>query len=68
MESVESRCWDRFFGDFHLSVAPAFVSGYLAIVLVMAGAFLMHFAPGELDPRAQRIVYTYAADHSDAGN
>ena len=44
MESVGDML-GQIFGDFHLSVAPAFISGYLAIVLIMAGAFLMHFAP-----------------------
>ncbi len=31
--------------DFHLSVAPQFISGYLMIVLVMVAALLTHFAP-----------------------
>ena len=31
--------------NFHISVAPQFVSGYLMIVLIMTGAYLMHFAP-----------------------
>lgn len=35
----------QIFTNFHLSVAPQFFSGYLLIVLVMAGALLMHFAP-----------------------
>ena len=36
MESVGDML-GQIFGDFHLSVAPAFISGYLAIML--------HFAP-----------------------
>lgn len=56
MESVEQML-GQIFGDFHLSVAPAFVSGYLAIVLVMAGAFLMHFAP-ENWTRGLKGLYT----------
>lgn len=35
----------QIFSDFHLSVAPQFVEGYLLIVLVMAGALLLHFLP-----------------------
>lgn len=33
------------FTDFHITVASQFVEGYLLIVLAMAGALLMHFAP-----------------------
>ena len=29
----------------NLDVAPQFLEGYMAIILVMAGAFVMHFAP-----------------------
>lgn len=35
----------QIFTDFHLSVAPQFIEGYLMIVLVMIGALLMHFLP-----------------------
>ena len=31
--------------NFHFSVAPQFLSGYLMIVLVMVAGYLMHFAP-----------------------
>lgn len=31
--------------NFHLSVAPQFIQGYLMIVLAIVGAYLMHFAP-----------------------
>lgn len=35
----------QIFTDFHISVMPQFVDGYLAIVLLMLGALLMHFVP-----------------------
>lgn len=44
MESVADM-WHQIAYDFHLSVAPQFVEGYLMIVLVMIAAYLMHFAP-----------------------
>ena len=44
MESVREM-GTQIFTDFHLSVAPQFIEGYLMIVLVMIGALLMHFAP-----------------------
>lgn len=31
--------------DFHLSVAPQFISGYLMIVLIMVATLLVHFSP-----------------------
>ncbi|MCM1293150.1 MAG: MBOAT family protein [Bacteroides sp.] len=37
--------WVAVSENFHLSVAPQFIEGYLAIVLVMVGAYIMHFAP-----------------------
>lgn len=57
----------QIFTNFHLEVAPQFVSGYLTIVLIMLGAYLMHFAPeswtswlknkyGGLNPIFQTIV------------
>ena len=35
----------QIFCDFHLSVAPQFVEGYMMIVLIMIAGFAMHFAP-----------------------
>jgi len=37
--------WAQITGNFHADIAPQFIEGYLAIVLVMIGAYLMHFAP-----------------------
>ena len=31
--------------NFHLSVAPQFLEGYLMIVIAIVGAYIMHFAP-----------------------
>lgn len=35
----------QIFNDFHISVAPQFIEGYLLIVIAMAAAYLLHFAP-----------------------
>ena len=35
----------QIFCDFHLSVAPQFVEGYMMIVLIMVAGFALHFAP-----------------------
>lgn len=35
----------QIFTDFHVSVIPQFVEGYLMIVLLIAGALLFHFLP-----------------------
>lgn len=37
--------WAQITGNFHADIAPQFFEGYLAIVLVIIGAYLMHFAP-----------------------
>lgn len=66
METVKEMT-TQIFTNFHLEVAPQFVSGYLTIVLIMIGAYLMHFAPekwtawlkgkfGGLHPVLQTIV------------
>lgn len=44
LQSVK-EIWQQITGNFHIEVAPQFIEGYLAIVLVMIGAYLMHFAP-----------------------
>ncbi len=57
----------QLFTNFHLSVAPQFISGYLMIVLIMIGAYIMHFLPekwtywnkkqfSELHPAAQTVI------------
>lgn len=37
--------WAQITGNFHAEIAPQFFAGYLAIMLVIIGAYLMHFAP-----------------------
>lgn len=44
MQTVK-EIWASITGNFHADVAPQFVEAYLAIVLVIIGAYLMHFAP-----------------------
>ncbi len=44
METVGQMA-DRIFTDFHLSVAPQFVEGYLMIVLALALGFIAHMTP-----------------------
>jgi len=57
----------QLFTNFHLSVAPQFISGYLMIVLIMIGAYIMHFLPEKwtywskkqfsgLHPAAQTVI------------
>lgn len=41
-------------GDFHLSVAPQFITGYAMIVAVMFAGLLMHFAPSRWTVSATR--------------
>ncbi len=50
MEAVGDM-WQQVTGNFHLSVAPQFFEGYLMVVLAMAGAYLMHFAPSSWTSR-----------------
>lgn len=67
METVREMA-TQVFTNFHADVAPQFVSGYLMIVLIMVGAYLMHFAPeswttklrsgfGSLHPVLQTVVF-----------
>lgn len=67
METVGEMA-TQVFTNFHADVAPQFVSGYLMIVLIMVGAYLMHFAPvswttklssgfGSLHPVLQTVVF-----------
>lgn len=67
METVGEMA-TQVFTNFHADVAPQFVSSYLMIVLIMVGAYLMHFAPeswttklrscfGSLHPVLQTVVF-----------
>ncbi|MCM1163020.1 MAG: MBOAT family protein [Muribaculaceae bacterium] len=44
MEDV-GMMWHQILTDFHLSVAPQFVSGYLMIVLAMVAGYMVHVTP-----------------------
>lgn len=37
--------WVNLTGNFHAEVAPQFWEGYMAIIIIIAAAFIMHFAP-----------------------
>lgn len=57
LEAVKDMGY-QIFHDFHISVAPQFIEGYLLIVLVMLGAYLMHFAP---EKWTEKLKNGYAA-------
>lgn len=40
-----SMMWHQIVSDFHLSVAPQFVEGYLAIVIAMLAGYVLHMTP-----------------------
>ncbi|MDE5744066.1 MAG: MBOAT family protein, partial [Paramuribaculum sp.] len=44
LETVRDMA-NQIFHNFHISVAPQFIEGYLMIVIAIVGAYLMHFAP-----------------------
>ena len=39
--------WHQITDDFHISVAPQFVEGYMTIVIAMAAGYLLHMTPSE---------------------
>lgn len=45
--------WHQIINDFHISVAPQFISGYLTIVIAMATGYLLHIAPSRLGARVK---------------
>ena len=55
MENV-SMMWHQIVNDFHLSVAPQFVSGYLTIVIAMAVGYLVHVTPTRVTAPVRRAV------------
>lgn len=55
MENV-SMMWHQVVNDFHLSVAPQFVSGYLTIVIAMAVGYLVHVTPTRVTAPVRRAV------------
>lgn len=46
-----SQMTGQIFHDFHLSVAPQFISGYFLIVLAMVFGYAMHFSPSSWTAR-----------------
>ncbi len=54
MEDV-GMMWHQMLFDFHLSVAPQFIDSYLAIVLLIAGGYLLHISPASWGIRLKSI-------------
>ncbi|MDE6383322.1 MAG: MBOAT family protein [Paramuribaculum sp.] len=52
-----SDMWNQIAHNFHLSVAPQFIEGYLAIVIVIAGAFILHFTPEHWTPKLKSFYH-----------
>lgn len=48
----------QIFTDFHLSVAPQFIKGYMLIVLIAAGALILHLLPHKWSIYAQSVYHT----------
>ncbi len=53
LEDVQAM-WHQIANDFHLSVAPQFVAGYLFIVLAMLLGYFMHLAPSSWSAAVKR--------------
>ncbi|MCM1036550.1 MAG: MBOAT family protein [Bacteroides sp.] len=49
-----SAMWTQIWGDFHLSVAPQFVTSYAMITAAIAAGLLLHFAPSRWTLTATR--------------
>lgn len=49
-----SAMWTQIWGDFHLSVAPQFVTSYAMITAAIAAGLLIHFAPSRWTLTATR--------------
>ncbi|MCM1356850.1 MAG: MBOAT family protein [Staphylococcus sp.] len=58
MEDV-GMMWHQILFDFHLSVAPQFVEGYLNIVLLMVAGYVIHVSPSRLTSRP-RVLFDNA--------
>lgn len=54
MEDV-GMMWHQIIHDFHLSVAPEFVSSYAGIVTAISAAYLIHILPSSVGRSARRI-------------
>lgn len=51
--------WVQIKGNFHVEVALQFITGYLAIMLVIIGAYLMHFAPERWTAKLKSIYHSF---------
>ena len=49
-----STMWTQIFHNFHLDVAPQFVTGYLAIVCAMLFGYIVHITPSFITGRVRR--------------
>lgn len=47
--------WHQIIFDFHLSVAPQFVEGYLTIVLLMMAGYVIHISPSRITSQPRRL-------------
>ena len=47
--------WHQILFDFHLSVAPQFIEGYLTIVLLIVGAYIIHISPSRITGKARTL-------------
>lgn len=47
--------WRQIIFDFHLSVAPQFVEGYLTIVLLMVAGYVIHISPSWITSQPRRL-------------
>ncbi|MDE7412062.1 MAG: MBOAT family protein [Paramuribaculum sp.] len=56
MEAVRDM-FVQIFTNFHIGVAPQFVTGYLMVVLIMIGAYIMHYAPERLTGKMQNAFH-----------
>lgn len=54
MEDV-GMMWHQIIFDFHISVAPQFVGGYLTIVVAMAAGYLLHISPSSWTCRLRAL-------------
>lgn len=48
--------WHQILNDFHLSVAPQFIGGYLTIVIAMTAGYFLHIIPSQW---GQRVRHTF---------
>lgn len=47
--------WHQMIFDFHISVAPQFIESYMAIFLLIVGAYILHLSPTSLGNRLRTL-------------